>query len=186
MKLKVNVVTGRNEVLAKVIILHLSVIHSVHRGGVWSPRGVVGGGVCRGGSSKFPGRGGFLQISGGGVSNFFGQCCLQFFGGGLQFFRRVLQFFRGGRFLQIFRGSPIFSGVPPNLRRGGSSKFLGVLQIFGGLQFLGGVSTGIRSMFSQYTSYWNAFLFFIWFTYLSTNLISHMSVGINVFLSFPC
>ena len=27
-------ITGRNEVLAKVIFLHLSVIHSVHRGGV--------------------------------------------------------------------------------------------------------------------------------------------------------
>ena len=26
-------ITGRNEVLAKVIFLHLSVIHSVHRGG---------------------------------------------------------------------------------------------------------------------------------------------------------
>ena len=30
----VNIVTGRNEVVAKVIFLHLSVIHSVHRGGV--------------------------------------------------------------------------------------------------------------------------------------------------------
>ena len=28
------IITGRNEVLAKVIFLHLSVIHSVHRGGV--------------------------------------------------------------------------------------------------------------------------------------------------------
>ena len=30
----VGVVTGRNEVVAKVIFLHLSVIHSVHRGGL--------------------------------------------------------------------------------------------------------------------------------------------------------
>ena len=30
------VITGRNEVVAKVIFLHLSVIHSVHRGGVAS------------------------------------------------------------------------------------------------------------------------------------------------------
>ena len=29
----VEIFTGRNEVLAKVIFLHLSVIHSVHRGG---------------------------------------------------------------------------------------------------------------------------------------------------------
>ena len=28
------IITGRNEVVAKVIFLHLSVIHSVHRGGV--------------------------------------------------------------------------------------------------------------------------------------------------------
>ena len=38
------IITGRNEVVAKVIFLHLSVIHSVHRGGVclsacWDPPG---------------------------------------------------------------------------------------------------------------------------------------------------
>ena len=32
-------ITGRNEIVAKVIFLHLSVIHSVHRGGVLSPGG---------------------------------------------------------------------------------------------------------------------------------------------------
>ena len=32
-KYSILVITGRNEVVAKVIFLHLSVIHSVHRGG---------------------------------------------------------------------------------------------------------------------------------------------------------
>ena len=32
-RLGVGLITGRNEVVAKVIFLHLSVIHSVHRGG---------------------------------------------------------------------------------------------------------------------------------------------------------
>ena len=32
--LRYDLITGRNEVLAKVIFLHLSVIHSVNRGGV--------------------------------------------------------------------------------------------------------------------------------------------------------
>ena len=36
--------TGRNEVLAKIIFLHLSVIHSVHRGG--GVTCLVRGGVC--------------------------------------------------------------------------------------------------------------------------------------------
>ena len=49
--------TGRNEVLAKVIILHLSVIHSVHRGGGCLLQIFGGGGVC----SKFSG--GVLQFS---------------------------------------------------------------------------------------------------------------------------
>ena len=34
----VRFITGRNEVLAKVIFLHLSVIHSVHRGGEYLTR----------------------------------------------------------------------------------------------------------------------------------------------------
>ena len=33
-----SVITGRNEVLAKVIFLHLSVIHSVHKGGEYLTR----------------------------------------------------------------------------------------------------------------------------------------------------
>ena len=36
------VFTGRNEVVAKVIFLHLSVIHSVHRGGVGLPQCMLG------------------------------------------------------------------------------------------------------------------------------------------------
>ena len=59
-------------------------------------------------------------------------------------------------FALIFRGGGLFlGGVPPNFRGGGSSKFSGgFLQIFGG-----GVSTGIRSTFGRYASYWNAFLY---------------------------
>ena len=92
------IVTGRNEVLAKVIFSQASVIHSVHRGG----------------SSKF---------SGVGVS--------------------------------------FFGGVPPNFQ--GGVFFLGGPPIFGGGVFLGGntYSTGIRSTFGRYASYWNAFLFHI-------------------------
>ena len=88
-------VTGRNEVLAKVIFLHLSVI--LFTGGI---------------PPNF--RGGYLKFSGGGVSNF----------------------------------------------RGGCLKFSG-----------GGVSSGIRSTFGRYASYWNAFLFCffpieMWYTFL--------------------
>ena len=36
------VITGRNEVVAKVIFLHLSVIHSVHRGGGGLPQCMLG------------------------------------------------------------------------------------------------------------------------------------------------
>ena len=108
----VSVITGRNEVLAKVMFLQASVILST-------------GGVC---------------------SNFLGEGCAPFFGGGvLQFFGGVLQFFGGG-VLQFLGGALIF--------RGGCSNFSGgVLEIFGG------VSTGIRSTFGRYASYWNAFLF---------------------------
>ena len=42
----IGIFTGRNEVVAMVIFLHLSVIHSVHRGGVLSPRGVLSPGGC--------------------------------------------------------------------------------------------------------------------------------------------
>ena len=89
---KSDFITGRNEVLAKVIFLHLSVIHSVHRGvseifggclkfwGVWNFRGVseIFGGV----SEIF---GGYLKFSGG----------LKFFGGCLKFWG-VSEIFGGG------------------------------------------------------------------------------------------
>ena len=63
----------------------------------------------------------------------------------------VILFTGGGGFLQIFGGVSNFSGgeVSPNFRGEG------FLQIFGG----GGVSTGIRSTFGRYASYWNAFLY---------------------------
>ena len=49
-------------------------------------------------------------------------------------------------------GSPILGG-------GCFSKFLGGLQIFGGVPpNFRRVSTGIRSTFGRYASYWNAFL----------------------------
>ena len=56
--LNMYIFTGRNEVLAKVIFLHLSVIHSVHRGG--------GGLQFFGGSPIF--RGGFFFL----ISSVFG------------------------------------------------------------------------------------------------------------------
>ena len=68
-----NFVTGRNEVLAKVIFLHLSVILFTGKGG-WCLQFFGGSPIFRGGSSKFSG--GFLQILGVskclGVSNFSG------------------------------------------------------------------------------------------------------------------
>ena len=68
LKLFCQLITGRNEVFAKVIFLHLSVIHSVHGGGVGYPSM-----PCRSvprGSPIF--RGGVSNFSGGGVSNFLG------------------------------------------------------------------------------------------------------------------
>ena len=76
--------TGRNEVLAKVIFLHLSVIHSVHTGGGYPsmPCRSVPGGVSQHALQVSPRR---------GVSNSWG---VSNFSGGLQF----------------FWGSPIFWG----------------------------------------------------------------------------
>ena len=106
-----------------------------------------------GGLQIFGGEGG-LQIFGwvvppnfGGAPNFWGSPNLG--GGGSSKFLGGLQIFRGVSKFSV--GSPIFrGGVPPN--------FGGV-----GLQIFGGVSIGIRSMFGQYASYWNAFLFRIYF-----------------------
>ena len=96
--------TGRNEVLAKVIFSEACVILSTG-GMVWSR-----GSPILGGSSKFSGRGVFLQIflGGGGVvpPNFWG---VSKFSGGLQFLGGSSKFLGG---LQFFRG-------------GGSSKFSG-------------------------------------------------------------
>ena len=126
-------ITGRNEVLAKVIFSQASVI------------------LFKGGFSKFSGgspnfRGGGLQIFGGSPI-FRGEGFSKFWGGSPNFWG-VLQIFGGG--LQFFRGV---------------SKFSGGLQIFGGFSkfsqgspIFGGVSTGIRSTFGRYASYWNAFL----------------------------
>ena len=143
-------ITGRNEVLAKVIFSQASVI--LFTGGVWSR----------------------------GVSNF---------SGGLQIFGVVSKFSEG---LQIFGGSPNFWGVSKflgvsNFSGGWSPNFQGVSKFSGGLQFLGGLhifegvvsnfqgvskfsggfSTGIRSTFGWYASYWNAFLLFHKYGYQS-------------------
>ena len=70
--------TGRNEVLAKVIFLHLSVI--LFTGGVPAPN-------FRGRGVPAPNFGGcLLQISGGvPAPNFWGGACSKFSGGVLQF-----------------------------------------------------------------------------------------------------
>ena len=70
-----SVITGRNEVLAKVIFLHVCVI--LFTGGV--PPNFRGGGIFEGGSSKF--WGGFLQIFGGEFLQFSEGGFLQFSGG---------------------------------------------------------------------------------------------------------
>ena len=123
-------ITGRNEVLAKVMFLHVSVIL------------LTGGCLSGGGSSKFSGGvffwgvvflGGSSKFSGGsflGVppnfrgGSFFGGVPPNF--GGVSFGGGFLQFSRGiflGGILQIFGGGVFFWG--------GSSKFSGGL-FFGG------------------------------------------------------
>ena len=97
-------ITGRNEVLAKVIFSQACVKNSVHRGG----------GVC----SKFSGgvsapnfQGGCLLQIFRGVSapNFrgWGGVCSKFSGGG----GCLLQIFRGGCLLQIFGGGVSNFGI---------------------------------------------------------------------------
>ena len=132
--------TGRNEVLAKVIFLHLSVI--LFTGGGAPDIALIFG---RGGAPDFAlifFWGGFPPNLGGGI-----------LGGG---------FFLGGVFLLegvFFWGgsSKLWGGI-----FGGGVWVLqiwgGFLQIFGGV-FWGGLSTGIRSTFGRYASYWNAFFF---------------------------
>ena len=108
-EIKRYIITGRNEVLAKVIFSVACVKNSVH-----------GGGAC----SKFSG-GCLLQIFRGGLPapNFRGGCLLQIFGGCLLqiFGGGACSKFSGGCLLQIFGG-------------GACSKFSGgcLLQIFGG------------------------------------------------------
>ena len=104
MKVDKYIFTGRNEVLAKVIFLHVCVILFTG-GGVLAPNF---GGVP---APNFRGEGGFLlQIFGGGAcSKFSGGCLLQIFGGGC-----LLQIFRGGACSKFSGG-----GVPaPNFRGG--------------------------------------------------------------------
>ena len=79
-----------------------------------------------------------LSTGGSGPRGVSSREVLQFFEGSPIFFGGGLQFFRG-------RGSPIFWGSPI---------------------FFGGVSTGIRSTFGWYASYWNAFLLRLIFTEL--------------------
>ena len=95
-----NIFTGRNEVLAKVIFLHVSVILLTRGGGCSRFCSNFGGG-----SSKFS-EGGYFFGGGGGSSKFFWEGGI-FLGGFLQIFGGV--FFWGG-FLQIFGGG---GGVSP-------------------------------------------------------------------------
>ena len=76
--------------------------------------------------------------------------------GGSPNFQGVSNF--AGGFLQIF-------GVGGLVWSRGSPNFWGVSNFSGGFsKFSGGVSTGIRSTFGRYASYWNAFLFYINFS----------------------
>ena len=97
----------------------------------------------------------------GGCSRF----CSNFWGGAPDFAlilggcSRFCSNFSGGGSSKFSGGGVFFGGVPPNFQGGvffggGSSKFSGG-GYFGG----GGFSTGIRSTFGRYASYWNAFLF---------------------------
>ena len=130
------IITGRNEVLAKVICLHLSVIL------------FTGGGCLLPGGCLLQILGGCSKFSGGmSAPNFRGGVCSKFSGGwgvsapNFRGWGGVCSKF-GGCLLQIFRGvsAPNFGG--------------GLLQIFGGgfLQFLeyghrsaGTYSTGMHS-----------------------------------------
>ena len=129
------IITGQKKVLAKVIFSQAS--DSVHGGGFWS----LGGPPNLGG----------VVWSRGVPPNFRGGCLVP--GGFLQIFGGFSKFWGGvGRGCLVPEGSSKFFG-------GGSSKFSG-----GFSKFSGGVSTGIRSTFGRYASYWNAFLFsFIFF-----------------------
>ena len=105
-------ITGRNEVLAKVIFLHLFVI--LFTGGLQ---------FFRGGSSKFPGGVSPNFRGGGGVSHFRGG--FQIFGGrGVppNFWEGVSPNFRGG---PIFWGGGVlqFLGGSPNFSGGGGLQF---------------------------------------------------------------
>ena len=124
-RLKFLLVTGRNEVLAKVIFSQASVCP---QGGSF-----FGGG---GGSSKFLGGGGVPPNFWRGVLQIFGGV---FFGGFLQIFGGVSSKFSGRSFWGVppnFLGGGLFGGVPPNFLGGGS--------------FLGGFSPRIWSTFGQY------------------------------------
>ena len=113
-------ITGRNEVLAKVIFLHLSVIL------------FTGGGAPD------------IALSWGGAPDF-----ALILGGFLQILGGFLQIFGGGYFLGE-GGPPKFSGVE-------------------------GFSTGIRSTFDRYASYWNAFLLHLLLITVMNNSVGYHS-----------
>ena len=157
--IRANLITGRNEVLAKVIFLHVCVILFT-RGGCLKGGVCLEGGVCLPGGGVSAWRGGVCLE--GGVSAWRGVClpgggclpeggvCLEgglFWGGSSKFFFGGGEVcLEGGSFLRG-EGRSAWRGV---FFWGGSSKF-----------FFGGVSPGIWSTFGQYASFWNAFLFYV-------------------------
>ena len=138
-------ITGRNEVLAKVIFLHLSVILFTGGGGWVSAPNFRGGGVC----SKF---------SGGSAPNFRGGVCSKFSGGvSAPNFRGVSAPNFGGVSAPNFWGGVCGPGLVP---KGGVPPIFGIRSPFGRylsywnaflfvMVFILGFSTGYRQLSYQ-------------------------------------
>ena len=135
-------ITARKRSLRKVMFLQVSVIHSVHRGGV---RGFIGGHAWfySGGMHGF--------ISGGACMVLFRGACVVLFGG-------HAWFYSGGACVVLFGGHAWFySGGMRGFIWGGVHGFIrGGMRGF--FSFFG--YNEIRSMSGRYASYWNAFLLY--------------------------
>ena len=131
------------------MFLQVSVIHSVHRGGV---RGFI--------------RGACVVSFGGACMVLFRGACMVLFGGRAWFYLGGVHGFIWGACMVLFGGHAWFysGGVCVVSFRGGVCGFIwGGMRgfIWGGMHgffsFFG--YNGIRSMSGRYASYWNAFLF---------------------------